>query len=152
MFYAVPYEGIFDLLHFCREHGIKTGVATNKREDYTKTLLDRFGFTPLFDCIVGTDMEGKLTKVDLIRACMERMGIMDPKECLMIGDTHGDQEAAAQAGVDFLGVTYGFGFTKETEGLPLADNCKDIENYIIWRNKTMKMNDVKNPTGGGLLQ
>ena len=45
---AMPYEGIYDVLRLCREHGIKTGVATNKREDYARELLDHFQFTILW--------------------------------------------------------------------------------------------------------
>lgn len=150
LFDAIPYAGIFDLLRFCREHGIKTGVATNKREDYTRTLLDRFGFTPLFDCVVGGDMDGKRTKADLIRICMERTGVTDPEKCLMVGDTQGDRNGAEQAGVGFLGVTYGFGFTKSTAAeFPLADNCEEMKDYIIGRSRAMNVNVVKNPSGGG---
>ena len=129
---AEPYEGIYDVLRFCREYDIKTGVATNKREDYTKKLLDHFGFTPLFDYIAGTDFDGRMKKADLIRACMEKVGISNPEKCLMIGDTTGDMEAAKNAGVGFLGVTYGFGFVNGTKGkFPLVNCCSDIENYIM---------------------
>lgn len=131
LLFARPYDGIYDLLSFCRENGIKTGVATNKREDYTKKLLEHFGFTPLFDWIAGTDFEGKLKKADLIRLCMEKTGVSDGEKCLMVGDTEGDWKAAMQAGVQFLGVTYGFGFTATEEicGLKAA-NCQEIEKII----------------------
>lgn len=149
LFDATPYEGIFNLLRFCREQGIKTGVATNKRADYTNTLLDRFGFTPLFDCIVGTDMEGNLTKADLIRTCMECTGSIGPERCLMIGDTMEDQMAAEKAGVDFLGVTYGFGFTKGTKvEFPLTDSCEKIKDYIMGRNRIMNMSKTVEKRGG----
>lgn len=130
---AVPYDGIFDVLRFCREHGIRTGVATNKREDYTRKLLEHFQFAPLFDYIAGTDMEGKLKKSDLIRLCMEKVGVSDGKRCLMVGDTMDDWKAAEQAGVRFLGVTYGFGFDEETDAptVPIVKNSADIINYII---------------------
>ncbi len=107
---AMPYEGIYDVLCLCREHGIKTGVATNKREDYARELLDHFHFTTLLDCIVGTDFAGRLTKPDLIHICMDKTGVTDSKQCIMVGDTEGDWEAAQKAGVRFLGVSYGFGF------------------------------------------
>lgn len=131
LLYAGPYDGIYELLEYCHKAGVRTGVATNKREDYTRTLLDHFKFTPLFDCIAGTDMEGKLKKADLIRVCMERTGVTEPRNCLMVGDTRNDKDAAERAGVDFLGVTYGFGFNDETtEETPLAHSCGEIVDFL----------------------
>lgn len=128
---AEPYEGIYDVLRFCREYDIKTGVATNKREDYTKIILEHFGFTPLFDYIAGTDFDGRMKKADLIRACMKKMGIFDPEKCLMVGDTTGDMEAAKNAGVGFLGVTYGFGFVNGTkERIKLVSSCEDLMLFL----------------------
>lgn len=129
---AEPYDGIFDLLKGLRERGIKTAVATNKREDYTLRLLEHFGFTPLFDCIVGSDFEGKRTKPDMIRMGMEKCGIISPDECLMIGDTNSDSNAAAAAGTQFLGVTFGFGFRPgvDYETFKTVDSCADIMKYI----------------------
>lgn len=133
---AVPYEGIYDILRLCRKHGIKIGVATNKREDYTKKLLEHFGFTPFFDWIAGTDFEGKLKKADLIRLCMEKTSVSDGEKCLMVGDTEGDQKAALQAGVQFLGVTYGFGFSNDVAqtgtGYPiLVNDCQQLASWLI---------------------
>ena len=129
---AEPYEGIYELLESLRQSGIKTGVATNKREDYTLKLLGHFGFLTLFDCVVGSDFEGKRSKSDMICICMKRLGIDDPGACLMIGDTEGDMAAAQTAGVGFLGVTYGFGFKKgSVSGWPMANDCRDIQRLIL---------------------
>lgn len=131
LFEARPYKGIYELLQRCREHGIQTGVATNKREDYTLKLLEHFSFLPLFDCIVGSDFEGKRTKVDIIHLCMERLKIHNPGDCLMIGDTLGDIKAAQTAGVQALGVTYGFGLHDAEElKIKTVDSCKEIMDLI----------------------
>ena len=44
--------------------------------------------------------------------CLEILKISDPSKTVMIGDTLGDELAAKTAGVDFVGVDYGFGFKK----------------------------------------
>lgn len=129
---ATPYDGIYEVLRFCRKHGMKTGVATNKREDYTKRLLDYFQFTPLFDCIAGTDFEGKLKKTDLIHICMKNIGVLDGERCLMIGDTESDKTAEEQAGVSFLGVAYGFGFSVKEDGWAFVQRCGEIMDYLIF--------------------
>lgn len=132
LFEAKAYDGIFDLLRFLKNNGIKTGIATNKREDYTKKLLDHFLFTQYFDCVIGSDFEGKRTKPEMIRKCMELCGVTDPAKCLMIGDTTGDLNAAVDAGTDFLGVTFGFGFmpNSDNRGVKLADSCQEIQKMI----------------------
>lgn len=133
---AMPYDGIYDLLRCLRQKGIKTCVATNKREDYTRKLLRHFSFLPLFDCIIGSDFEGKRSKPDMIRLCMEQTEMTDSERCLMVGDTAGDAAAAQKASVDFLGVTYGFGFTAGTTNLEanavmIADSCAQIQEWLI---------------------
>ncbi len=129
---AAAYDGIYELLEYLRKCGIKTAVATNKREDYTKKLLEHFSFTPLFDCIIGSDLDGKRTKPDMIRLGMEQCGVAEPAHCLMIGDTMGDCNAAREVGADFLGVTFGFGFKPGADngGIKTADSCAEIRNII----------------------
>lgn len=128
---ATPYEGIYEVLHFCQAKRIKTGVATNKREDYATKLLDHYGFAQVLDCIAGTDFAGKRKKVNLIQICMAKVGVTDPQNCLMVGDTEGDLEAAKKANVDFLGVSYGYGFSVEdARKVNLVHSCREILDYL----------------------
>lgn len=125
---AVPYDDIYDLLRRLRQKGAKTCVATNKREDYAIKLLDHYGFIPLFDFIIGSDLKGKRSKADMIKMCMEWAREKDPGRYLMIGDTAGDFAAAQETGVNFLGVTYGFGFKngQSVSEFPLADSMNEL--------------------------
>lgn len=125
---AVPYNDIYDLLQRLKQKNVKMCVATNKREDYTMKLLEYYGFIPLFDFIAGSDLEGKRSKADMIKMCMEWFGEKDPGRYLMIGDTEKDLEAAQEVGVNFLGVTYGFGFTNDQNdlGFPLVGNVNEL--------------------------
>lgn len=128
LFEAVPYDGIYDLLDVLRSKGIKTCVATNKREDYSLRLLEHFYFLPLFDCVVGSDLEGKRRKSDMIKLCMDRTEVVDPAQGFMVGDTVGDMKAAQEVGTHFIGVTYGFGFKKTDviDGVLLVDDVQGI--------------------------
>ena len=113
---AEPYEGIFDVLRAVREAGAKTAVGTNKREDYAKKMLEHFGLAPLFDVIHGPDDAGVLKKPDLIVMCAEECGV-PLQRTLMVGDSVSDSNGARTAGVDFLGLTYGYGFKSREEAL-----------------------------------
>lgn len=111
---AVPYPGIYELCEKLRKKGVAIAIATYKREDYARTLLQHFGFDKYSDVIYGADHFNKLKKADIICKCMERLGVTDYSCAVMIGDSDNDAIGAAGLGTDFLGVTYGFGFrTKE---------------------------------------
>lgn len=107
---AEPYEGIYDLLEALCSRGIRPAVATYKREDYAVTLLKHYGFDRYTDIMYGGDHENKLKKKDIIEKCIVTAGVSDRRRVVMIGDTVGDVTGAQGIGVDFLGVTYGFGF------------------------------------------
>lgn len=107
---AKPYEGIYELMDQLVQRGIKIAVATYKRQDYAESILKHFGFDRYSNILYGSDFEGKLKKVDIIRKCMEDLGSTDYSNAVMIGDSWHDANGAEQLGVDFIGVTYGFDF------------------------------------------
>lgn len=107
---AVPYDGIFELMKQLRDRGIKVAVATYKREDYAISVLKHFGFDKYADIMYGSDNNNKLKKMDIIEKCLRDAGVNDYSEAVMIGDSDNDAIGAQQIGMDFLGVTYGFGF------------------------------------------
>lgn len=120
LFKAVPYQGIYDLLQNLKEHGYKLAVATYKREDYALTILDHFEISKYCDVIHGADHYNKMTKADIIKLCINDLGV-DGSECILVGDTMHDALGAAKAKINFIGVTYGFGF-KKLEDLSLYEN------------------------------
>ena len=127
---AVPYDGIYDVMEHLRENGVKQAIATNKRQDYTTRLCIHFGFDQYCHPIYGTDHDGLLTKDKLILACLEWWKGTDPaitsRQIVMVGDTSGDKEAAGKAGIDFIGVNYGFGFQNVDGYVPSAKALKEF--------------------------
>ena len=124
---AVPYEGIFSLMEELCRRGIRPAVATYKREDYAVTLLKHYGFDRYTDIMFGGDHENKLKKRDIIEKCIRVSGISDKSRAVMIGDTKGDAIGADGSEIDFLGVTYGFGFRtpKDVMSYPTSVGCAD---------------------------
>lgn len=132
---AVPYEGIYDTLNQIRKFGIKTAVATYKREDYALILLNHFGFDKYFDIMHGGDHFNVLKKSDIINMCITELGITDNANVVLVGDTTGDELGAQKSGIDFIGVTYGFGYQndesrKNAKAIGFAQNPYEIINYI----------------------
>ncbi len=107
---AKPYEGINEVCKALLAAGRQIGIATYKRQDYAEKIMRHFHFDAYTDHIYGADHENRLKKVDIIRMCLERMGCGDYRQAVMIGDSDNDAIGAEALGIDFIGVTYGFGF------------------------------------------
>ena len=87
-------------------------MATYKRQDYASDIVDHYGFSKYMTDLCGSDAEGKMTKSDIIRNAIRESGI-NKERILMIGDTNNDAIGAQKQGIDFLAVTYGFGYKKD---------------------------------------
>lgn len=122
LFKAYVYNGIVDLLKYLKENNIKTGIATYKREDYAIKLLEHFDLAKYCNSICGSDFENKLSKTDIIKNCMKSLGVDNPNDTIMIGDTAFDGFAANELGMNFICCTYGFGFKTQNE----IAQCKNI--------------------------
>ncbi len=133
---ATPYDGIFETIHELEKRGIKTAVATYKRQDYADAILKHFGFDKAVDVICGCDFDGKFTKKDIIRNAVDALGVTDIGTVVMVGDSDNDAAGAAQLGMAFIGVTYGFGFADKEDvdafdNIGCAATCKEIVRYVI---------------------
>lgn len=107
---AQEYPGIIKLISTLKADGRKVAIATYKKDRYAQKLMEYFGLTKICDCCLGSDDEGTLTKSDIIKICLQKMGCSEPSEAVMVGDTVHDGIGARQAGIDFWGVSYGYGF------------------------------------------
>ena len=97
-----------------KEHHIKIAFATYKLQDYEVILLKYYHFDDYTSILYGAENYNTLIKRDIIQKCIIDSEIRDYSTVLMVGDSENDAVGAAEIGVDFLGVTYGFGFkTKE---------------------------------------
>ena len=83
----------------------KLGVVSNCQDGYIEIYLDQCGFKELF-CDYESAGRTGLSKGQNIRLVMERQGIT---ECIYVGDTQGDADAAEEAGIPFIHAAYGFG-------------------------------------------
>ena len=133
---ATPYEGIYDTIGALNEAGIKTAVATYKRQDYAEKILVHFGFDRICDAMCGSDFEGKLTKKDIIDNAIKTVASSEDARIVMVGDSDNDAIGAAERGVDFIAVTYGFGFADSTaaagyKNIGIASSPKDILRFVL---------------------
>lgn len=107
---ATVYTGMEEALRTLKAANLFLGVATLKNDTFARDILRHFSLFPYFDAIHGTDGKDTLTKADLIYRCMRDIGATET-ETVLVGDSPYDAQGAKAAGVDFLAVTYGFGFS-----------------------------------------
>ena len=107
------YPGIPRLLEENRAAGRRNIVATSKPEVFTRRILEHFGLAPLVDGISGATMDEKRTaKEEVIAHALRTFGLK-PEEAVMVGDRKHDAAGAAACGVDFIGVSWGYGSEEE---------------------------------------
>ncbi len=110
-----PYEGIEEVLKKMKEKGYVLAVASSKPDSMVKTVLDYFSLTSYFQVVKGSDItKPKMTKAEVIEEVLEELGFSEKRECaIMIGDRYHDVLGAKSAGLECIGVTYGYGDFQE---------------------------------------
>lgn len=127
------YPGIRELLNALKENGIKTGIATLKAQSTVEKILIEFKLQDQFDCVIGTETEKPLTKAEMLKLCISRCRCKK-EDTVLIGDSRYDEEAARTVGIDFVAVTYGFGFKTEKDVMDCkycCDRVEGIRQYLL---------------------
>lgn len=128
-YHVTPYEGIEMMLKSLKERGIKLGVLSNKPHKQTiKVVTSIFG-EEIFSFIQGQkdDVPRKPDPTGVFMMA-EALGVQ-PKECLYIGDSDVDMQTGCAAGMDAVGVTWGFRsreVLKEHGAAYLADKPEEV--------------------------
>lgn len=106
---AQLYDGFEKMLQSLKDSGAYIGVATLKAEKFANIMLRHMDISQYFDYICGMDENDTLDKAALIKKCMKHLGCKQI-ETVLVGDSFNDLKGAEIAGVDFIAVSYGFGF------------------------------------------
>lgn len=127
-----PFDGVVETLDRLADRGAILVVATNKRTDLSLRLLDALDLTRRFAAVVGPDKVSarKPSGAHLKEAVV--MGGGDPAKAIMIGDASPDTEAARDAGMPCVVVTYGYTPIppEDLGGDVLIDSFEDLEEAI----------------------
>ncbi len=128
------YDGVIDLLKYLKALGKKIILATSKPEIYAEKIAEHFGFLEYFDNISGALLDGsRIEKDDIIRYAIDRVGVSDISECIMIGDRSYDVLGAKAFKMDSIGVTYGYGTREElidAGATYIVNRAEEIKNII----------------------
>lgn len=130
---TVPYDGIPQLLEELHKRGICFAVNSNKRTDYTNALVKKFFSHLPFTAVFGErkDVPKKPDPASALE--IAQMMKLDPKEVVYIGDSKTDMITGKNAGMDTIGVTWGFRDRTELEtngGTYVVDRPEEILEII----------------------
>ncbi len=132
------YPGIKEVVDALREMGIKTAICTSKQKPVADGVAKLLGITDWFDEIVGSTLDNTIKdKKDLIPYALTKLGgniESDREQTLMLGDSRFDAIGARLCGVDFIGVSYGYGSVDEMNeqgAVAIADSPGELLKYIV---------------------
>jgi len=127
------YPGVAETLSWLQKQDCKLACVTNKKEQFTRMVLESLGLRPYFDIVVCGDTlpEKKPHPMPLLHAASRLDTAKD--NCLMVGDSENDIRAARAAGFRILCVSYGYNAGKDIrEANPDAvlDHFADLPQYL----------------------
>lgn len=101
---AADKKGLFELLDYIRENGIKCAVATSTRRESAEKTLHTIGAWEYLDNVVyGDSVEHGKPEPDIFLAAAGRIGV-PPQECIVIEDSINGIKAGHAAGMKVVHV------------------------------------------------
>ena len=132
-YHVTPYEGIPEMLKALKDKGIQLAVLSNKPDRQTVKVVKAIFGEELFDYAQG-QKEGirRKPEPDGVWYLMEQMHV-SKEECLYIGDSEVDAATGRNAGLQTIGVLWGFRDRKtlETAGVDdLIDRPDELLQFV----------------------
>lgn len=129
------YKGIPEMLHMLADCGYHLSIATSKPAHLAEQVLEHFGLRHFFQYLCGGTPSGALsTKAGVIEHVINHLNIKHPtQEALMIGDRKHDIIGARTAGIDAIGVLWGYGThieLQEAGATALVENPAQLADWL----------------------
>jgi len=125
-----PFEGVDRMLASLAEKGLHLGLVTSNTLANVRPSLA--GAMRHFDprCLFARDDSSSPEKPEALARALLILGIA-PASLIYVGDQLPDFRAATEAGVGFLGVTYGWGIDRTNAAFPAVDSVPEIASSIL---------------------
>lgn len=129
-----PYPGIPALLDHISAAGVRIAVASNKYQEGAETVVRHFFGQYPVQTILG-QRDGYPIKPDpgIVQLCIDAAGVTK-EDVLYVGDSNVDMQTGLNAGVDTVGVTWGFRSRAELEAFApraVVDTPAQLEALIL---------------------
>lgn len=121
-------EGAMDFLNYCREKGIKLGIATSNSKELVSTIIEARGIADYFTCVVtGCEVERGKPAPDVYLEASRRCQT-EPSACLVFEDIVAGIMAGKAAGMKVCAIEDAYSMEQKKEKQKLADYY--IKNYF----------------------
>lgn len=124
--YEVPFKpGAHEFLKYCKENGIRTGIATSNGRDMVDAVIESLKMGEYLQ-VVTTACEVKAGKPepDIYLEVAKRLHV-DPSECIVFEDVPAGIMAGKTAGMTVIAVEDDFSKAMKEEKISLADGFID---------------------------
>ena len=128
------YDGIIPLMKTLHDMGVKVGIASSKPQNFLIRIVDYLEIGGLIDFISAPSADDTpQSKASLINNAAEALNIRKDR-ILMVGDRYFDIDGANGAGVESVGVTFGYGSEEELKksGATFIAGCAEEIADIIF--------------------
>ncbi len=131
---TVAYNGVDKGLIALKNHGFTLALVTNKPMQFVPSILAYFNWQDLFSVVLGGDSvaEKKPSPLPLNYVC-EKLNI-SLKNAMMIGDSKNDIFAGKNAGMQTIGLSYGYNYGQAIEDFQPSycfDNFSDMVEFLV---------------------
>ena len=128
------YPGAVEVLRAMRDGGHRLFVVSNKPAHIAPLILEREGVLPLFEQVFTR--EGRIPhysgKAEMMAVLMAEHGLA-ARECIMVGDTSEDGEAAMAHGIPFVLMTHGYGDVPLAGQVPVVARLAGFNDFLPLR-------------------
>lgn len=128
-----PYEGICELLEELQARGVKMAVASNKYHSATLKLIAHYFPNIHFEVVLGyRDGVPAKPHPQIVDDIISHTAVCR-EEILYVGDTNVDMQTAKNAGVDIVGVSWGYRPREELAAhnpLALIEHPTELLKYL----------------------
>ncbi len=105
---SFAFPGALAVVESMRAAGLKTAVCTNKPVGMSNRLFEKLAIDHLFDAVLGGDsLAVRKPDAGHIQGTLDAIGVA-PERAVMIGDSANDLNAARNAGIPVVLVTFGY--------------------------------------------
>ena len=128
------YDGMEPLLCALKARGLRLAIVSMRTQGSLEVVDSLRHFSGNFDIVYGRqDDHDTNEKSELLLRVISMLGAQK-EECALIGDSEYDELGARDAGIDFIGVTYGFGFHSPQEvkrAEYVASSVRELSDYLL---------------------
>lgn len=129
---SCPYPGIVALLEKLQRKGVMLAVASNKYQSATEKLVAHYFPTISFVEVLGQREDIAVKPDPTIVFDILRKADVTKEETLYVGDSGVDMQTAINAGVDAVGVAWGFRPRVELEGFSPKGIVEEAEELLAF--------------------